>query len=315
VHAIETAERINSVNDRFKNIQHQRDVKLAIVILALFGFLLLIGNRFVYPLLESPNSKFEIMFSIVLMGAIVAQFALISTWTVLSNQSFVSRLQFMAVASFLLLASWALGYISTFSSDVGLNLRNREPFYYVGWIPICLLGISLPLIVLRFFGSRVLAIRDSAAQPERQPVTTASLMITTALIAFVLSSVQLPTLLGNRQVDIWMASGGFAGAFFLIGAVFVLPTVLILFSTKRRFLVWSPILLLLAIACSLGVFYIFAWLSGFRIRGNDPLIAFAVATTSAMMTYLVGILIIRLFGYRLAKATKLVDTKTNAGKI
>jgi hypothetical protein len=297
--------KISSVNERFKNLIRERDDKLAIVLLAILGFLMVLTNRVIYPLLESPKSSFESSISVSLFAVVLAEVAVLSIWTVLSSQSFITRLQILFVATIVLFASWLLGYSSTFDTDIGLNLRNREQLYYVGWIPLLFLAMCVPLIVLRFFASRVLAPIDSATLPTRQPVTISGLMLATGLIAFTVAALQLPALIGNRQADIWAASGAFAGVFFLIGLVFVLPAVLILCSSKRSFLVWSPVILVGSALAGLGIVACFVYLvNGQAVLRDDDWIIPLQFTASAMLVIIIAIGIMRMFGYRLMKSAK-----------
>ena len=297
---------INDVDERFKNLTRRRSDRLAIVLLALSGWGMLLANRCVYPMLELADPRFEIL-SVALVGIVISEFALLSTWTVLSHQPFAKRLQFLFVAALLLLASWMLGYVSTFSSEVGLDILNRELIYYFGWIPLALIAMSVPLIVVRFFGSVVLAPGGkSEARLVRQPVTISRLMVATGIIASSLALLQLPGVAARaNQADIWAASGRIAGVFFLLGLLFVFPTVLILFSTKRRFWIWSPLLLMLSVVVCLGVGILFSVFSGFKINWSiDEQWPPIVAVLASMVCFQIGIGVIRLLGYRLAKTQK-----------
>ena len=312
------ADRITSVNERFKNLIRERDDKLAIVLLVIMSLLMIIANRLVYPLLETPNSRFEILISISLAGVVLAEMAALSIWTVLSSQRFLTRLLILLVSTIVLLAAWLFGYGSTLSANTGLdlsvtdvvwivfsNLFRQEPLYYIGWIPLLFLALCAPLIVLRFFGSRVLARIDLPAPPTRQPVTISGLMLATGLVAFTTAALQLPALIGDQQANIWATSGAFAGVFFLIGLLFVLPAVLILFSNKRSFAFWSPVILLTSSVTAVGIVWFFIGFTNSKLvlRDEDWLVPIQF-TSSAMLMVIIATGIMRLFGYRLTTSVR-----------
>ncbi len=290
------------MDDRFKNLIRRRDYKLAIVAFAILGSIMLLANRFAYPLLESPQTKLQIHLSFAVIGIMVGEIALLAAWVALSSQTLWKRIQFLFVCSLLLIAAWLLGYLSTFDSDVGINWRNREPIFYLGWLPLVFLATALPLIILRFFTSLVLAPYDSLTPPTRQRVTTMSLLLTTTLVAFVLATIQLPAMIGNAQSDNWAASGGFAGVFFLIGLLIVLPSVLVLCSSRLNFLIWSVATLTAGVLMATGAMYLLISITRSQWRPNDEMLIPAQVSAAGMACFLLGIFVIRLSGYRLQKA-------------
>lgn len=292
--------RESTLNEILKNVIRRRDIQLGWVLLALIAFVMVAANRFVFMLTGMPVSEIERYISYSLSGVVMAEFALLAVWTVLISQPFLRRIQFLVFASVVLLAAWLLGYVTTFSGEVGINWANDQLLYYLGFLPLIFLGVALPLIVLRFFFSRVLTLIHDPQPPFRQPVTTGGLMMATAIVAFVLATVQLPALIGVQQADIWRASGMFAGIGLLISLVVVLPWTMVLCSSRRNFFIWSFVSLATTLFLTVGVMAIL--LRSRRSLQLDEILIPAQIAGTAMFVFLMGIAALRLFGYRLTKS-------------
>ena len=95
-----------------------------------------------------------------------------------------------------------------------------------------------------------------------------------------------------------------SGCSFLVGLLTVVPAVLFLCSRRRSFLFFSSVLMtagsLLIWLIIVGVF----WATGAWIARQDVWAIFE-GTLAATVTFAVGIGIIRMFGYRLAKEVKM----------
>ena len=291
------------MNERFKNLNYRPDTTLGIVLLSMTCLVMLLANRFAYPLLGTPTSEFERHLSYSLSGVVIAEFALLAIWVVLSNHSLMRRFQFLFCASTALLAAWLLGYLDSFSEVVGFNWAHDQLIYYLGILPLLFLATSLPLIGLRLFFSRVLAPLHGPQPPVRRPLTTAGLMVTTAIIAFVLATAQLPMLVEADSGDTWGAIGIFAGLTFMISLVVVLPNVLVLCSSRRSFLPWSVVALGVSLPLTAGIIVTLSSLTwaGYPLS-KDELLVLVQVVVSGMMVFLLGIASMRSFGYRLMKA-------------
>lgn len=287
------------MDDRFKNLNRPRHHRLAVLLLIIVCGLMLVCNRFVYSLLGFPASEFQRYLSYSATGVVLAQFPLLAVWTVLSNQSFLRRMQFLVFSSVTLVAAWMLGFVSRIESNTGINWANRETVYYLGCLPLMLLASALPLIGLRFFFSRVLVSICEKEIPTRQPVTTAGLMITTAVIAFVLAAARLPALLDVNQPLLFVTQGFFTGMFFLAGLLITLPSVLILCSPRLNIWFWLPVIFGFSTLLVAGFI---AFTSLDNPAAIEEILVPIQGFVTAMALVLSGIAVIRLFGYRIRKS-------------
>jgi hypothetical protein len=292
------------MDDKFQNIQRARSRILATALLTLLFIGFVFANYSAYSGFERPHPVWGEWFQFWILGVVFAELALLAVWTTFSSQVFGQRVVFLLASATILVSAWLLGYIEAMPLDVGLNLANAESVYFLGWLPLLLLAMSLPLTVVRFFSSRVLVLQFEAT-PPRKRVSTRGMMLATTVIAVVLSAVQVPAMGGMEQVALWTTSGGFAGFFFLLGLLIVLPVSLLLLSRRKRFFRWALASVGGVILVTLAVSYCLV----FAIRQRAPPVSVVASMATAvthvslagMVTFLLGIRTIRAFGYRLRK--------------
>ncbi len=285
------------LNERFDNLVRARDLKLAWVLLTLFCVLVLATSRMSYWIVGFPSSTWMQHLSRAVIGILIATASLVSVWTTLGEGSLIRRILFLAFAALAIFAAWALGLMAAFYPEP-VRLSAREEVYFFGLLPSVFLALCLPLIISRWLFGLVLADQQQDS-PTRAPVTTLGLMTVTALIGCCLAGVRLFTL-GVQEEVVLMPLGIMCGSSFLIGLFAVLPAVLLLCSRQRNFGIWSPVIILGGNVLIGGTIVGILKATGAWIPLQDVWAIFEgslVATT----TFTIGIGIIRLFGYRVAK--------------
>lgn len=285
------------MDNRYENSQPARIRKLGYVLLGMFAILMLANNRSIYPLLEAggPSNWHQGVFA-AMCGVVFAQFSLLAIWSVLSPQSLLRRLLFLICAAVALVTAWTLGFATSWDPLESFAWRESEEFFLFRFLPFVFLAHALPLMGLRLFGSTVLAKNEQV--PCRRSVSIAGLLSTTGIIAFALATIQLPTRVHVAYAEMWAIGGVAAGIAFTLGLLVVLPAVLLLFSRRRFFGVWSVFLPLYAAGITAAIF---GGLRSFRLSPPGSTWIFATLLASAMTVIVIGIGIMRLLGYRLAK--------------
>ncbi len=288
---------------RVEVLNRRRDRTLGWILLAILVALMLVSDRLIYPLMTSAAPRgwrtTVLVVCLGLGGVTIAQVALLAIWAVLSADSLVRRLRFLVAGLVALVAAWVLGMVSTMENLERIQWLQIDELYACGLLPIALLAGSLPILGLRRFGARQIAGRD--VQPIRQFVSIGGLMVFTAMVGFALAALQLPLQL-ERGGQIWPLIGILAAAAFGYGLFVILPTVWVLMSPKRSYLIWTPALIAamagLSVAVTLGIGVL---LRPYRAPEIWPAV---VMMTSAQAFISFGLGIARLFGYRLVTARK-----------
>jgi len=220
---------------------------------------------------------------------------LISVWTTLGEDSLLRRSLFLACSAAAILAAWILGLSASFYPE-SVRLSGREEIYAMGLLPTAFFALCLPLVVFRWISGFALDDRHGDAF-TREPITTANLMIVTALTGCCLAGVRLASV----AIDVVLIPLAIvSGCGFVLGLVAVLPGVLLLCSRRRNYLVGSLALNLIGSLLFGGITAGFSKMTGAWISTQDVLAIFE-GSLAATATFSVGIGIVRLFGYRLAK--------------
>ena len=235
--------------------------------------------------------------SYVTIGILIAVACLISVWSALGPGSLFRRALFVACAATTILAAWMLGLIACFSSD-SVRLFERDEFYVLGLLPTVFFSLCLPLIALRWlFGFTMADLHEEA--PDKEPITTLSLMTVTALVGCCLAGVGLTTMIeGLNHIAFPLAI--MSGCSFLTGLLAVLPAAMLLCSRRRNYMVWSLVLNLIGSLLFTGVVLLIFRITEAWISTQDKL-GLVEGSLAATATFSVGIGIIRLFGYRVAR--------------
>ena len=285
------------MDERFENLIRARDLKLAWIELGLFCVLLLAASRLSYWVVGFPSTNLMRHLGYVVIGMLIAAACLISVWTTLGEGFLARRCLFLACTATAILAAWMLGLTASFYPE-SVRLTSREEVHFLGLLPTVFLALCIPLIIVRSLFGFLLADRHKDI-PPKAPITTAGLMLVTALVGCCLGGVRLTTaVIGGSNVlyPIAFLSGGS----FLIGLLAVLPAVVLLCSIRRNFLVWSLVLNLIGSLLFTGAILGVALITGAWMSSQDALAIFE-CSLAATATFSVGIGIIRLFGYRLAR--------------
>jgi hypothetical protein len=294
------------VKDEIKKSVMQRDAKIGCVLFGVMTILFLLNNRFVFPLLDrfggGPPQNFQEYLVFAMLGVVLGQAALLSIWTVLSPQTLLTRFSWLVCAIVPLAAAWMLGYMTFFDPDVGLNFRNREELYYAGYFPCLFLALSLPIIALRFFGWRVLGSQYDDSTPKRKPLSIVGFMVTTSIVCGALAFAQVPVLTGITAARNWEGVGVTSGFMFAVGLFIVFPAVLLLFSRRFNFGLWAPVLLVLQLSAVALPFFVFQ-LQRRTFQIGQVMLPVVIIGTGIIVLVL-GILVIRFFGFRLVKAER-----------
>ena len=289
------------MDERFQNLIRQRHAKLAWLFLALFCTLMIVVDRFAYQTIGFADGRLMQRVSYSMLGLIAAQFVLLAIWTALGEGSLLRRLLFLVCALTAMVSTWILGVIDSFGNE-HVTLHRREEIHLLGIVPVLLLSLCTPLIVLRRFFSRMLSLAD---KPTREPITTFGLMIVTAVVAICLATAQLPQLSGASPNESWIGITIYSSLSFLVGLTVILPTVLLLFSKTRNVYLWSLLLMLFVELLTLLVIYGISLIPKSSMRTQDiwPAVQIpAQIVGTAMLAVIIGILIMRLFGFRLQNA-------------
>ena len=286
------------MDNQYENLQPSRIRKLGFVLLGAFIISILANNRTIYPILEAGGPRSHQGFFAAMCGVVFAQLSLLGIWSVLSPQSLLRRVMFLVCTAIALIAAWMLGFVATRYPDPDQSIRwlELEEISVVGFLPIVFLAHALPLIGLRFLSSTVLVQVDQV--PRRRAVSIAALLRTTGIVAFVIAAIQIPTLLGLSHTEALAIAAVGAGIAFAIGLLGVLPAVLLLFSRRRFFWIWSSVFVLYAAATTLAIF---SGLRLFQLSPPDSAWLFVVLVVSQMIVVVVGIGILRMLGYRLGR--------------
>ena len=287
------------MDTRYENLQPARIRKLGFVLLALFSISMLANDRAIYPLLEAggPADWYQGVLA-AMCGVVFAQFSLLAIWSVLSPDSLLRRANFSICAAASLITAWLLGFAATKVQTENINWLDQAEIWILGFLPVVFLAHALPLAGARFFGSLVLAQDDEA--PRRRHISIAGLMGTTGVIAFALAAAQLPTRLGMHQEEVFAIAGVASAIAVALGLLGALPASLLLFSRRRFFGVWLVLLIVYAASITAAIF---AGLRSFRLSPPESTWIFTILAIGYMIVLTIGIGIIRLLGYRLAKQT------------
>lgn len=288
-----------TMDNRYENLQPQRIRKLGFVLLALFSILLLANNRVIYPLLEAggPSNWYQGVLA-AMCGVVFAQFSLLAIWSVLSPQPLLRRLLFLICGAVALITAWSLGFAGTRVQTESIDWLAQEEIWVLGFLPIVFLAHALPLVGARLFGSLVLA--QDGEVPQRRHVSIAGLLGATGVVAFALAAAQLLTRLGMHQTEIFVIASVASGIAFAFGLLGALPAVLLLFSRRKFFWVWSILLILLAPGITAAIF---GGLRLFRLSPPGSTWIFVTLSAGYMIVLTIGIGNLRLLGYRLTKQT------------
>ena len=284
------------MDDRFENLIHKRDLKLAVILLGLFCVMVLTVSRLAYWIGRFPSTNLMRHSAYLVIGMLIGVACLISVWTTLGQGSFIRRTIFLVCAAAAIFAAWVLGLVATFDPEP-VRLSAREEVYSLGLLPTVFLTLCLPLVVLRWGFGLALADRHRDV-PQREPITTTSLLTVTAMVASCLGGIQLFVARVDEQV-----LGPIAiccGCSFLAGLLGVLPAVMFLCSSRRNYLAWSLVLNLIGSLFFTGAIVGAIGLMGAWISLQDAL-SILEGSLAATATFSIGIGIIRLFGFRLAK--------------
>lgn len=236
----------------------------------------------------------------IIIGTLIGLACLISVWTTLGEGSLIRRIMFLAWAALAIFAAWMLGLAASFYPE-SVRLSSREEVYFLSLLPTIFLALCLPLAISRWASCLVLADQQNET-PTRAPITTISLMTVTAIVGCCLGGVRWFTTMIPEEGTLYgiaiMSGCGFAAGLFA-----VVPSVLLLCSRRRSFTLWSLVITssgsLLIWLIIVGVFKATgAWIS------REDVWAILEGTLAATITFTLGMGIIRLFGFRLAKEMK-----------
>lgn len=271
---------------------------------------MLVVDRFTYSVIgfsELDWMYLAIYFSVI--GIVAAQFILLAIWATLGEGSLVRRLLFLICAFVAMTSAWLLGVADWFGDEL-VALHRREEILLLGVVPVLFLSLSMPLIVLRCFFSRQLSVTDA---PIKKSITTFGLMVITGVVATSLASAQILLVseifkqeLNPGTANLWFFVGIYSGVSFLIGLALVLPTAVFMFSPRGNFFLRSAALLAYAALLTFSSIYCISLIYSV-IRSQDiwPTFQFlASIVETAVLAVIIGIGIMRLFGYRLYKATR-----------
>ena len=236
--------------------------------------------------------------SYVTIGFLIAVACLISVWTTLGPGSLIRRTLFVACAAAAIFAAWMLGLMACLST-YSFRIFDREEVYAIGLLPTIFFALCLPLVTLRWLFGFVLTDLYKEA-PPREPITTIGLMTVTTLAGCCLAGVRLTSMIDEPSILLPLAI--MSGCSFLIGLLAVFPAVMFLCSRQRNYMVWSLVVNLIGSLLFAGIVLLIFRVTGAWISPQDKLAIFEGAL-AATATFSVGIGIIRLFGYRLAKQT------------
>lgn len=237
--------------------------------------------------------------SYVVIGMLIAVACLISVWTTLGEGSPIRRTLFLACSATAVIAAWMLGLTASFYPEP-VRLTNRQEVYLLGLLPTIFLALCLPLIALRRVFGLVLADQHRDA-PPKEPITTIGLMTVTAFVGCCLGGAGWTAKMID-QLNILLPLSVMSGCGFATGLLAVLPAIMFLCSKRRNYLTWSLVLNLIGSLVFAGAILGVFKLTGAWISSQDKLAIFE-GSLAATATFSVGIGIIRLFGYRLAKQT------------
>ncbi|MDG1874608.1 MAG: hypothetical protein P8J27_11905 [Mariniblastus sp.] len=298
------------MDDRFQNLIRQRQTKLAWILLGLFWIALLAVDRLAYPLLRSPDGPIMEFISLSIIGIVPAQFILLAIWTVLGEGTLGRRLLFLSCTFAAIISAWMLGLIASFGEDY-VSLKQRREVLIWGLLPVLFLSLCTPLAILKTFFKRKLSL--SKDSPVQNQTTISGLMMITSVVAISLASPQvllMSEFTSNDQnfdfANFWFFIGILSGASFLIGLIIVLPTTLILFSTRRNFLISSAILFVATALLTAGAISQILNLWSGAVFWNISQVKIQ-PVLSAMLTVITGIAIMRMFGFRLRSTRSQAD--------
>ena len=294
-----TQTKVSKLDERFQNLIRTRDRRLAWILLALFCILMLVASRLSYWMVGFPSTTLMQHLSSIIIGMLIGLTCLISVWTTLGEGSLIRRIIFLACSAAAIFAAWMLGLVASFYPE-SVMLSGREEVYALGLLPTVFLTLCLPLTISPSVFGLVLADQQNES-PVKAPITTVSLMTVTAIVGCCLGGIRWFMTISEEGI-MGIASGIaiMSGVSFLVGLLTVVPAVLFLCSRRRSFLFFSMVLMtagsLLIWLIIVGIFAATgAWIS------SQDVLSILEGTFAATVTFTVGIGIIRMFGYRLAK--------------
>jgi len=238
-----------------------------------------------------------------ILGWLIGASAVVIAWTSLSHQSLLQRLIFLGCGFAAAAAAWSLGLMAQFDTE-RVVLSQRDEIAILGMFPTLMLAVALPMIVVRkIFGCVLAPIEE--ARPNRSTITTAWLMLVTAIVAICAAGLQFfATQLGQSLKDIAVDLGIVTSIFLGVSLVIVLPSTLLLFSRRRNFTIWSLVLIVVNSLIPLVLLRVIPRLfSGPRMSFKDYTITI-MGFGFAMIAFVVGAACVRSLGFRLGKEIK-----------
>lgn len=282
-----------------------------IAILAGFAALCCAGNAsFTYLASQiNPGDRAAILLWII-AGLFGAQGCALSIWLVLGDDSLRRRIAFVSLAIITAVSSWAFGSALTLDTSRSfLNQPEWKTVYILGFIPIIALGLSIPLLAMRFFFSRRL-VRPSSLL-EQKPGKTSNrftigqLLIVTTLIGIVGGGVEITANLLEPMAERWLAAGMVTAFALGVGLLVSVPFVVGLLR-ERGFYFWLSILpVYLAIVSMFTIIVIELtdskgrrWLPR---RLDSPEVAIGLIIVFMGVGLIIVLIGLRLVGFRLVK--------------
>ncbi len=213
---------------------------IGIAVLVAFAAVGCVGNASFTHLASGPGPNGTIAVLLwAILGMICAQTCVLSIWLVLGNESLWRRVSVVSLAIVTAASSWAFG--SALTLDVNQSFGNQtewEIVYILGLIPVAMLGLSIPLLAMRFFFSRQLALSANLpAVPVRKShrFSIGQLLLVTTLIGIVGGGVEITKNLMNPQVNHWLVAGVVAAYSFGVGLLVLVPFVVGLLRQRHHY--------------------------------------------------------------------------------
>jgi hypothetical protein len=233
-----------------------------------------------------------------MLGWLIGTVALGVAWSTLSHHSLLRRMIFLACGFIAISSAWSLGLVAQFDTE-RVVLSEREEVSAIGIYPTFLLALAVPLLLMRKF-FRLVFTPIEEPLVERQKMTTAWLMTVTAIIAICAAGFQFTVVRLELVVQTFARELGIgAGICMIISTVLILPSVLLLFSRKRNFALWSIVLIVVGCVVPFVVFQF--WPFRLRSPSTEEYLITMVGFGCAMFALVCGAASVRSLGFRLGR--------------
>jgi hypothetical protein len=291
---------------------------LGIAILVGFAALCCAGDAsFTYfATSRGPTTAIAILLWAIL-GMMSAQACVLSVWLVLGDEPLQQRVALVSLAFLAAASSWALGGALTLDIDQSFNSQTEwKIVYFLGLIPVILLGLSIPLLIMRFFFSRRIARSSSPrafAGKNSYRFSIGQLLILTTLIGIVGGGIEITKNLINPQVNHWVIGGVVTAYSLAVGLLVVVPFVIALLRQDRRSF-WLFVLGVYVLLIGAAVIPIMELLDSNGRRWIPRRVTSLGAAIGLIVVFGAASLIVFLTGLRLA-GFRLVKTNSPAAEL